>query len=156
MYKRQGYLTKPIQIDRLLETMASQIISPRASSVETLDSEQEWAAEGLSMRTEGRIRSTLPTSLPKFREIIVKFIESLAGRRDQMHAELSEDRWVDLAKSAHWLKGAGGTVGFECFTEPARRLEQAARRGQPQDAENCLREIDCLIDRIVTPETTVI
>ena len=108
------------------------------------------------MRTEGRIRSTLPTSLPKFREIIVKFIESLAGRRDQMHAELSQDRWEDLARSAHWLKGAGGTVGFECFTEPARRLEQAARRGQPQDAENCLREIDCLIDRIVTPETTIV
>jgi hypothetical protein len=47
-------------------------------------------------------------------------------------------------------------VGFECFTEPARRLEQAARRGQPQEAENCLREIDCLIDRIACPETTIV
>jgi PAS domain S-box-containing protein len=150
-----GYLTKPIQIDRLLETVASQANCNSGPTIDP-DTEGEWAAEGMSMESRGRISSSLPTALPKFRQIIVKFIESLGDRRDQMHRELSEDRWDDLAKSAHWLKGAGGTVGFECFTEPARRLEQAARRGQPQDADNCLREIDCLIDRIETPETTIV
>ena len=71
-----------------------------------------------------------------------------------MHQALIEDRWDELAASAHWLKGAGGTVGFECFTDPARRLEQAARRAQPQEAENCLREIDCLVERIASSEPT--
>jgi len=151
-----GYLTKPIQIDRLLETVAGQVDSSTPGETSTDDSEGEWAAEGLSLESLGRISSTLPTALPKFRQIIVKFIESLAERREQMQRALADDRWDDLARSAHWLKGAGGTVGFECFTEPARRLERAARRGQPQDAENCLREIDCLIDRIECPEATAV
>jgi len=155
-----GYLTKPIQVDRLLETVAKQVDSkrpaPSIGSDSDADMDVAWTAEALSSESAGRIRSTLPTALPKFREIIVRFIESLGERRTLMRQALAEDRWEDLSSSAHWLKGAGGTVGFECFTEPARRLEQAARRGQPQDAENCLREIDCLIDRIASPEPTTV
>ncbi len=147
-----AYLTKPIQIDRLLDTVAAQIGASKPAANTTADAESEWAARGLSLQSLGRITSTLPTSLPKFHEIVRKFIESLEVRRERMRQELAGDRWDELAASAHWLKGAGGTVGFECFTDPARRLEQAARRAQPQDADNCLREIDCLIERIAVTE----
>ena len=31
-----------------------------------------------------------------------------------------------MAKHGHWLKGSGGTVGYDEFTEPAKELEAGA------------------------------
>ncbi len=33
----------------------------------------------------------------------------------------------ELAGLAHWLKGAGSTVGYDEFTKPAARLENLAK-----------------------------
>jgi PAS domain S-box-containing protein len=153
-----GYLTKPIQIDRLIDAVAQQLdrdaqrTEPASPNTQN-DSETAWAANGMALESLGVITSTLPVTLPKFREIIERFIAALSERRALMQTALNNQNWNDLAAAAHWLKGAGGTVGFECFTEPSRRLEQAARRGSSWDAENCLREIDCLIGRLASPES---
>ncbi|HVJ88121.1 MAG TPA: PAS domain S-box protein [Caulifigura sp.] len=148
-----GYLTKPIQIDRLLEAVASHG-SAKSETEVGQEADPSWNLE--DRPRPPRITSTLPASLPKLREIIEKFIESLQSRRAQMQDAWSDARWNDLAVSAHWLKGAGGTVGFECFTDPARRLEQAARHGEAFEAEKSLHEIDALIDRIASPEPVVV
>ena len=73
--------------------------------------------------------STLP-DLPKFREIILSFVPRLSEKIDAMERAAREEDFRQLAELAHWLKGAGGTVGFAAFTEPASMLEQTAKRGQ--------------------------
>ena len=44
-----------------------------------------------------------------------------------------------IAALAHWLKGAGGTCGFDDFTAPSTKLETAAREG---DSARCIELID--------------
>ena len=41
-----------------------------------------------------------------------------------MRRACEQDDLTQLAKLAHWLKGSGGTAGFDDFTAPAAELEQ--------------------------------
>jgi HPt (histidine-containing phosphotransfer) domain-containing protein len=58
-----------------------------------------------------------------------------------MQAAHQEADLAKLAELAHWLKGAGGTIGFECFTEPARRLEQVAKQSRMEEVVECIRHL---------------
>ena len=60
---------------------------------------------------------------------------------------LESGRFEDLAKLAHWLKGSGGTLGFNDFTEPAAELEQAAKRESLEDSRAHLNAIGNLVSR---------
>ena len=55
---------------------------------------------------------------------------------------------------AHWLKGAGGTLGYNVFTEPATLLGTAAKTTAIDDINTILKEIRQLAERIVVPEDT--
>ena len=52
---------------------------------------------------------------------------------------------------AHWLKGAGGTVGFDDFTEPAAKLENFAKTAQVEQAGQMLERVKHLSEAIVPP-----
>jgi hypothetical protein len=53
---------------------------------------------------------------------------------------------------AHWLKGAGGTVGFDVFFEPALELEGLAKQGDRGAIGAALGQLDALAARIVVPD----
>jgi len=53
-----------------------------------------------------------------------------------------------LAALAHWLKGAGGSMGFDALFEPARELEAAARAGDGDRARSVLGVLKGLETRI--------
>ena len=72
-----------------------------------------------------------------------------------MQAACDGSDWTQLAELAHWLKGAGGTVGFDCFTEPARRLEQAARTANASEAKNLLEQLHRLAEKIAVPSPSI-
>nr|MDJ0886351.1 Hpt domain-containing protein [Desulfobacterales bacterium] len=55
---------------------------------------------------------------------------------------------------AHWLKGAGGTVGFDVFTAPAAELEQLAQADNAADAGRVLEHLESLAKAIVPPTLT--
>jgi HPt (histidine-containing phosphotransfer) domain-containing protein len=60
--------------------------------------------------------------------------------------------WTDcnckeLAVLAHWLKGAGGTAGFDQFTEPARQLERLAKENDLARVPDALDKIAEIIDQ---------
>jgi HPt (histidine-containing phosphotransfer) domain-containing protein len=87
----------------------------------------------------------------EFREITVDFIQRLESRIDEISQALASADYDSVRSDAHWLKGAGGTVGFSDFTEPARALEQAAKAGDAEQASQLLREIDDIRSRVVIP-----
>ena len=146
-----GYLTKPINIDELLQTLADLLGGVRVEASRTPD-----AGSGRRCRQPRRGRrhpsSHVSQATMRLRPAIRKF----AGRLDeQMHAfeqALLAGNFEELASLAHWLKGAAGTVGYDEFTEPAARLEQAAKDNAVQDLEPIMAELRALAARLVIPE----
>ena len=57
-----------------------------------------------------------------------------------------------LAELGHWLKGAGGTVGFTQFVEPSLEMEMAAKAKDLGACEACFSLLLALSHRIVIPE----
>ncbi len=137
-----GYFTKPIDIDRFVAAMAG-ILQADASS------------EPIAVNRAAPIVSSLSGD-SRFSQLIVRFKEHLVAQLALMDAARSAQNMDALAKLGHWLKGAGGTVGFTQFTEPARELEFAAKRSDLKMAETKLAEIHALTERVtVTGAETV-
>ena len=74
--------------------------------------------------------SSLPMDDPDFRRIVTGFIKRLREQAVAMQAAWERGDLDELASLSHWLKGAGGTVGFDAFTDPAKKLELLARQEQ--------------------------
>ncbi|MEX0937219.1 MAG: ATP-binding protein [Pirellulales bacterium] len=134
-----GYLSKPVQIDQLLGTIRS-AIGDLPARAETSPPE--------SLEEAGAITSTLPMDRPQFRRIVEQFVEKLATNVGDMQGALDEGDWEKLAALAHWLKGSGGTVGFDCLTAPAEELERVAKQQDPGATKSALKQLDRLVERI--------
>jgi PAS domain S-box-containing protein len=145
-----GYLSKPINIDKLLQTVADALsVAAAVSSAHETD-----RSDGTARTTTlplSVIRSTLPLDSPQIRQILQSFIETLHGKLAEMQAATEDGDFDKLAGLAHWLLGTGGTLGFDCFTEPARRLEQSAKLRQSDEIDDCLRELFTLADQLAVP-----
>ena len=72
--------------------------------------------------------------------------------KNKVYGSTKFDDFVEIAGLAHWLKGAGGTVGYDAFTEPAMKLEQAAKDGSTAETAAMLAEVRSLAARLVAPD----
>ena len=90
-------------------------------------------------------------SSPRFHKVIVQFIEKLKEELIRAQAAWENKDLKELALIAHWLKGAGGTVGFDDFTDPAARLEKYAKTAQVAPAGQMLERLKHLSEAIVPP-----
>ena len=86
--------------------------------------------------------------MPAFAAIVNRFIERLGDKVQSMEDAIQQSDWDQLQHQAHLLKGAGGTVGFDCLTEPAERLEQAAFNRDQTDALGQLAMIQAFSERL--------
>ena len=89
---------------------------------------------------------------PEFRAIVVDFVNRLDGRLDQIEAAVRAAKLDEVRSEAHWLKGVGGTVGFNQFTDPAAALERAAKQDDAGLAAKLLGDIRDIQARIVLPD----
>jgi PAS domain S-box-containing protein len=139
-----GYLSKPIDIDLLIHTVKDSLSvlshAPNTTSA-SIDSLPPQNREGT------RIKSSLPDR-PEFRRIVSSFVDGLSNRLDALQQAMADEDLDGVAEWAHWLKGAGGTVGFDCFTEPARRLEERARQQRPDLIPASVSELTELAGRL--------
>ncbi len=163
-----GYLTKPIDVDGLVRTIGTALpvavkmhvdrSSAAAAVAPTTDTgaasnAAKMARAASATGAEGNppptpIRSSLPTERPEFQRIVESFADKLQGKLQEMQLAFDRDDWPELTELAHWLKGSGGTVGFNCFTEPARQLELAAKQSAANIADENLVLLRSLADRI--------
>ena len=65
-----------------------------------------------------------------------------------MRSELLEEA-IELKSLAHWLKGAGGTAGFQPLTESAFELEMALAAEDSVAVARTLSELDGLEKQIL-------
>jgi signal transduction histidine kinase/DNA-binding response OmpR family regulator len=145
-----GYLTKPVDADRLLETIAEFLAVGRDPGSEAGGGTAGRAERPLpqaALSEDAPLRSTLPTEDPDFREIAEEFVDRLEERIEAMRSELAAGRLDELNRHAHWLKGSGGTAGFAAFSEPANRLGKLAKQGLADQMPAVLEDIERLARR---------
>ena len=160
-----GFLTKPVNIDRLFHTLAEVLVDTREGTSAPLSrrsttpaTEQETNATDPPNDTPPRpvcsampLISTLPTDKPQFATLVRKFARRVAEQLESINKARSEEDFTRLAELAHWFKGSGANMGFDAFVAPSRRLEQAVKDKDVDGIEATIAEIKELSDRMEIP-----
>ncbi|AWI78950.1 hypothetical protein CEW87_05975 [Parazoarcus communis] len=157
-----AYLTKPVDIDALLAMVANVVGghrehagSDQAERVEAatpvIAADTGTTATSAEASTAAPIQSRL-ASKPRMHAVIGKFVVRMREQLPVLVSAQEGGNFRELAALAHWLKGAGGTVGFDDFTEPAAELEQAARQDDAAACAHCMNTIRDIASRIAAPE----
>ena len=186
-----GYLTKPVNIDQLLQAVAAIVgmdatrplpapAVPMAqaplndarlppSTAETrreagsiddiLNAVQPGASTAPSLSAVRETRplvSTLPMNDAEFREIVNRFVTRLDSQITAMRAALVEKNSQELANLAHWLKGAGGTVGFGILSDLGREMETSVKSRDWVSLGSQINQLESHARRILVPALSVV
>ncbi|MEM8681601.1 MAG: response regulator, partial [Planctomycetota bacterium] len=153
------FIAKPVNIDLLLEVVAEHLGGtlqkrPRTSS-EATSPTLESTTVALTTDNDGQpLLCSLPMDDAEFLEIARQFRDRLEEQLGAMALLWAAGDYTQLAKQAHWLKGAGGTAGFAALTEPARQLEQAAKAHDAAHCETWIDHLRQMASAIWLPEPT--
>jgi CheY-like chemotaxis protein len=156
-----GYLTKPIDVDALMlelgPRLGGELVEEAPAAL------PDSAAAGESTGAGPHAVPLLPASgapagaaalvsrharHPRLAPIAERFVQQLPAKLVEMHTAAASGDHAELARLAHWLKGAGGSMGFDDLFEPSRLLEQAARAGDARAAAQIMDDLDDLERRI--------
>lgn len=159
------YQTKPIDIDALTELLAvilngkkSNLLNeaqahsqnlPTSTMQPTTGGNTQPFNESVVKAVPGRstqaidtpICSTLTASNPRLVPIVEQFLPRLDEQLLVIQKAMNAYDWAELKNLAHWLKGSGGTVGFDCLRAPAERLESAANAEKDQAVREAFSDI---------------
>lgn len=126
------YLAKPIDHDRLLDTVAtcSGVDSMRMS--ENAAPPPPLAQQGASQFADD----------PSMTDILDTFVHGLAGQVDGLRQALASGVLDEVRALAHQLKGSGGSYGYPTITDISKRLENAAKMSDMEGAQLALAELD--------------
>jgi signal transduction histidine kinase/CheY-like chemotaxis protein/HPt (histidine-containing phosphotransfer) domain-containing protein len=140
------YLSKPINTELMFAAV-------RKAATFTTDEEPTSPKTLAAVASaEPNIASTLPTDDKELAEIVVEYIDALSAKITEMERAWDSGRLDELAELAHWLKGSGGTAGFDVFNQPAAHLENIARQREDGDVRATLDELKSLQQRLIVPE----
>ncbi len=70
---------------------------------------------------------------PDLGELVEMFVDEIPDRIDQLLSSLEARDWGGLERTAHQLKGAAGSYGFDALTPWAARLENAAHESAAEE-----------------------
>jgi PAS domain S-box-containing protein len=147
-----AHLTKPVDIDRLLSELAKLLggrREARKAPPPALAPSVKPAATPDGARGEP-VTSRLAHH-PKLRSVARRFGLQMPEKMSAIEQAWEARDFATLAGLAHWLKGSGGTAGYDAFTTPAKTLEQLARAHDGERTAAVVAELRSLVDRIVLP-----
>ena len=149
-----AYLTKPVDIDILLQQVAVSLGgSPEEESAEAANSVFIDLTEEPPV-DQGPIRSRFADNA-KLVPIVRKFAGRLHQQLEATRTALEAGDLPEVERLAHWLAGAAGTVGYDAFTEPAREMEAAAKAGDSATTSGVLQRIARMADLLEVPEVEI-
>lgn len=70
---------------------------------------------------------------PDYADILNLFVEEMPARVAKLLRDLDEGNWDELQQTAHQLKGAAGSYGFELLSPSANRVELALRDNESEE-----------------------
>ena len=88
---------------------------------------------------------------PRLRAVVRKFALQMPERMQAIEQAWSVRDFESLASLAHWLKGSGGTTGFDAFTAPAKTLEELAKAKNEQQTAEIVAELRQLVEQHRSP-----
>jgi len=148
------YMSKPLDIDALVRTMAGLLGGERleldAAALAPKAERAPLTVHGLAV-VRGPIYSRLANE-QRFRTTLRKFVARLRERIAQAEAAIQARDTATLAAFAHWLRGSAGSLGYDAFAQPALQLEQAAKCDDAEQAARLFAEVRSLAERVVAPE----
>jgi PAS domain S-box-containing protein len=146
-----GYLTKPVDIDGLIQTLAA-LLGGRRTQRTALKKEPSTPIPAVA-RSSGVVAPVVSrlADHPRLRGVVRKFAQQMPERMQAIQAAWDSRDFGNLAALAHWLKGSGGTAGFDAFTAPAKTLEQLAKARSEQQTDEVVAELRELVEHIVVP-----
>ena len=159
-----AYVTKPVDIDALLAVVAGFLGGER---IAVADNAAALAA-ALAATTMVALPETAPAfaarmdtqpvvsrlaAKPRLVPVIRSFALRLQQQLDDVAAAQQRNDSEEVARFAHWLAGSAGTVGYDAFTETARRLERCARQDDASGMAGAIDQIHAMARRMVLPET---
>ena len=158
-----GFQTKPIDVDGLLRDLAGRLDGQVADASAQAQPAHDPAAAPAAAAANAHVAA--PATLQplvsrlaghaKLGRIIGRFVQQLPDKLAAMDAANARGDMLELAALAHWLKGAGGSMGFDDFFEPAKALEEAAKAGDTAGAGLVLalmHQLEQRIDSSVVPQ----
>lgn len=131
------FFSKPIDVDLFMAKMGELLSGQQETIENTLHTMDETTKQA------DIITSTLANQT-RFQPLIIRFVDTLEGQIERMQHSLENELWNELGDLAHWLKGAGGTVGFNEFTDVAASLEQLSRGDVNTGHEKLIEQIKAL------------
>lgn len=159
-----GFLAKPIRMNDLLVCVASGLgracptdprpVDPVDEIHTTISEMNESLSERLTRdgtEEDRGIHSNLSVADEEIRGIVQEFVLHLRKRIGTLEEAYRQRDFHEVEELAHWLKGAGGSLGFPQFTQPARRLETAARAEDEDGMSEELKLIRRITDRVRAP-----
>jgi HPt (histidine-containing phosphotransfer) domain-containing protein len=145
-----AHMTKPVDIDLLLGELAK-LLGGRREVRQPRAPEPAPAPERPARAIGGEPVASRLAHHPKLRAVARKFGMQMPEKMTVIEQACSARDFQTLAGLAHWLKGSGGTAGYDLFTTPAKQLEQAAKAQDKEKADLLVAELRELVDRIVLP-----
>ncbi len=148
------YQTKPIDLDKLTQLLAELLGGEQRAIDGALDvSESELSSEcpattDMILKANAPIYSPLADRDVRFQRIVEQFLHKLPDELVFMKQYLDGQDWSALQQKAHWLKGSGGSVGFDQLMEPAKALEFACANGDYEGAQYWFGELRGLSTRL--------
>ena len=146
-----GYLTKPVDIDGLVQTLAA-LLGGRRAPLAPLKKEVSVPIPAPTRESVAvaPVVSRLADH-PRLRAVVRKFAQQMPDRMRAIESAWDNRDFENLASLAHWLKGSGGTAGFDAFTAPAKALEQLAKGKSEEQTGEVVAELRMLVEHIVIP-----
>lgn len=146
-----SYLTKPVDLDALLQELArllggTEVRQRAAGDVPSVFidlSEDEAAGSPIRSRFAGNARLV---------PIVRKFAARLRQQLRNTQEAVAAGDLAEVERLAHWLAGAAGTVGYDAFTGPAREMESAARAGEAARVEGLLQRLVQMAGQLEVPD----
>ncbi|WP_082702435.1 hybrid sensor histidine kinase/response regulator [Pseudacidovorax intermedius] len=139
-----GHQTKPIVANQLLRELARRLGGRAEPNRATAGAAP---AAPVADVPDAPLVSTL-ASHEKIGRIVQRFVDQLPAKLQEMRQAVQQGRQDEAAALAHWLKGAGGSMGFAELFEPAKSLEEAVQAGDAVRAQALLQVLDALGRRI--------
>ncbi len=140
------YLTKPLDADQLIRTVAAwlgqgptppPVASPASTSIEVPLADPEVAAK---LRSYGA---------DLWHEALGTFVSELPDKTVAIDLALAGNDLADAGRLAHAIKGSAGTLGAKALARHLADLEHACRLGQVATATNCWKQARALLDATV-------
>jgi CheY-like chemotaxis protein/HPt (histidine-containing phosphotransfer) domain-containing protein len=145
-----GYLTKPVDIDGLVQTLAALLGGRRTQRAP----KEEVSSPIPALTGESGVAAPVVSRLadhPRLRAVVRKFAQQMPERMQAIEGAWDSRDFANLAALAHWLKGSGGTAGFDAFTAPAKTLEQLAKARSERQTGEVVADLRMLVEHIVVP-----